>query len=424
MNKIKCKVEDCNFEASDLTVHIIRVHKMKINEYQNKYSSKIIDEKLIEKRVVSRKNKYTTKCEICSAIFSSEVALNHHFKMAIDIEHSHFIYNEFNKEEWIECKICRFRAPTLKYHIRLHNLKVEDYYSKYAEVNSKNNLLKLEELKKESRIKNFKFICEICSEHFKTEQSLHEHLINSNDLEHNHLLYNNSNSKDWIECKICGMRKKVILEHLKITHNLTSKQYLEQYDSSVFSENYYNNSFMKFVNEGAKNQQRHETRKSHRNISCPVCFEMFASQEGLDKHIILVDDKEHSSLIYDDLHPDDWIECKICGCRRARIDFHIKSKHGLSCQVYKKDYGDFLSINYLKKIKDNGCLNHESYKYEKEKNPFYNKQHSVETKKQISTTLLNKTDREKKMKILQELVEQFENQKQPIEDILNELKNI
>lgn len=47
------------------------------------------------------------------------------------VEVSHKFYNENNIDDWVECKICGYRAKELAIHIKLHNITSVEYKAKF-----------------------------------------------------------------------------------------------------------------------------------------------------------------------------------------------------------------------------------------------------------------------------------------------------
>lgn len=368
-------------------------------------------------------------CPTCEELFSSNSALIDHIAESKrnDLNHNHFFFNELNQDDWVECNLkeCHFRAENLKHHInKKHNMNTNDYIGK---IHSKNNEKKLESLKKESREKRFKHVCNTCEPktYFQTERSLEMHFLNSKDLKHNHEFYNDSKQDEWVECKICNMRKQFLSRHLTTEHNLTTEKYKELFkNAEIFSKNYKETQFREFIIAGAKNEQRHETRKSHRHIKCPVesCNKIFCSQEGLKEHLRDTDNKEHSKILFNELNKNDWVECKFCGCRRSNLVSHLKSKHNItSKQYYERFKEKFISENLLNIYRENGRHANDNRDLTSINNSFYGKHHTKETKQRITNTLLSKRNvndlKKEELKVLEEK-DLFENQQESIIEIL------
>jgi hypothetical protein len=80
------------------------------------------------------------KCTICNVDFEIEQQFIRHCRKRRDVKHSQLLFNDSNVDDWVECKICGFRRKTLRDHVKVHNLTVEEYKSQYGEVYSKNAL--------------------------------------------------------------------------------------------------------------------------------------------------------------------------------------------------------------------------------------------------------------------------------------------
>lgn len=376
-------------------------------------------------------------CPCCNENFRTKSELNDHlyFKTREDLKHNHFFFNELNQNDWVECQEsnCNFRSSNLKNHLNnIHKIKVGNYS---GNIYSENKKIELEELKRESRNKRFTYLCEVCNPPlaFQSERSFHLHLISSFDLGHNHYLYNDSNKDEWVECKECNMRKQFLSRHLTTDHNMTCEQYRIKHPfADIFAKKYKEGSYRNFIEAGAKNQKRHETRKSHRTIKCIVetCNEKFPSEEGLEKHIRKTEDKLHSSITYNDVNKSDWVECQVevngekCGCRRSNLLKHIKTKHNLSAQQYYDKYKESVICLRLITLFKEFTIENSNRDVTGKNNPFYGKHHTDETKRQISQTLLSKRDKEEFKKIIKQLEEseKLENQVETIFEILSILK--
>ena len=79
-----------------------------------------------------RKEKYKCECPVCHEKFKNQKQILRHAKKKQDEEHSKLIFNEDNKDEWIECKICGLRRKKLLIHIKQHNISKEDYEKQYG----------------------------------------------------------------------------------------------------------------------------------------------------------------------------------------------------------------------------------------------------------------------------------------------------
>jgi predicted transcriptional regulator len=347
---MKCKVECCDFIGQDLTVHIIRKHGMLIVDYLKQYGGEIIDEELKKQRIESRKNKYSFKCPVnsCFESFETQKGLENHINECKTIEHNHYKFNESNKDEWVECTACTWRDHSITKHLREHNIQICDYK---GELNSKlyaeNQLI----INKKIREK-FAYICQVksCNEHFKTQNSLNRHLINSEDIEHNHCLFNEENKDEWVACMVCDIRKNVLTRHLMDKHDMTIEYYRKNYNGEVYSKNY-KSKYQNFINAGA-----HAEKERRKIFSCKNCDNAFSTDSLLQEHIAQI----HCHLIYNETNKDEWVECQVvendkkCDFRSIKISSHIKSKHEMTTEEYKKRYNSpVVSINHIERINKN-----------------------------------------------------------------------
>jgi predicted transcriptional regulator len=417
---MKCKIENCGFESADLSRHVLTKHNMSGDDYKILHGA-IVDDSLKLQRAESRRSKYTICCHVCLEKFSSQNALIFHLEKSEDIEHNHSLYNESNADEWVECKVCRKREPTIIRHITKHGLNIQTYS---GEVHSKEYKKRLEKSQIEKR-NLFEFKCRIsnCQEKFSTEKALNRHIETSKDIEHNHFLYNDINYNDWIECKICGYRKMIITDHLRLAHSLGSEEYKQKYNAEIFTKNYYENQLKAFSIAGTEAPRK----EKEKTFECPVsiCKQKFSTEYGLEHHIENTHDKGHSQIFFNETNQNEWVECKVegCGYRSKRIDFHVKDKHKLTLNQYEEQYcSKYLSKSFLEKARAGGKVGHEPEKWQGEKNPFYGKNHTEASKKQISLTLLNRKDSKQAAKIMLQQTEKLNNQDEKINEILGRYK--
>jgi hypothetical protein len=149
---MKCQIEGCNVERTDLSQHIRIDHKMMVADYKTKFNVKyVIDEEKRKLRGQTRKiTNQTTKqfkCQLCNDACKTEEALQQHYFTNKDPKHSHYIFNEVNKDDWVECGICSLRRNRIDFHLNTkHNITKEDYEKKFNKsCFSKNFILKVRE---------------------------------------------------------------------------------------------------------------------------------------------------------------------------------------------------------------------------------------------------------------------------------------
>ena len=88
---------------------------------------------------------------------------------------------------------------------------------------------------------------------------------------------------------------------------------------------------------------------------CTICDKSFENFKKLKLHCLKKKDVEHSKIVFNDDNFNDWVECKICGLRRGKINIHLKRIHGIDPEKYMKEFGSIISKNYLEEIKKNGA---------------------------------------------------------------------
>jgi hypothetical protein len=135
----------------------------------------------------------------------------------------------------MQCKICNIERIDLSQHIKTHGLTIDQYKERFKVdgVVEKS----LASSRRNARRDKYKVVCPICGLKFKTEKQLIRHCKKMQDTEHSKILYTEENQKDWVECKICGLRRKKLLIHIK-DHNVTKEEYETKYGKCLFSENY------------------------------------------------------------------------------------------------------------------------------------------------------------------------------------------
>jgi hypothetical protein len=179
----------------------------------------------------------------------------------------------------------------------------------------------------------------------------------------------------YMQCKICNIERIDLRQHIKI-HGMTVKQYKEQFKVDAV------------VEKDLASTRRNARRDKYKIVcSIPTCGLKFKTERQLLRHCRKMQDTEHSKLIYTDQNKRDWVECKICGLRRKKLLIHIKD-HDITKEEYEDKYGKCLfSETYLANLIANGSSNHESDKYKGKLNPFYNHEHSKQTKDTMSASI-------------------------------------
>lgn len=77
--------------------------------------------------------------------------------------------------------------------------------------------------RKELNRKRYFNHCEICNENFSTIKALYRHCYEKEDSKHSKIIFNESNINDWVECKLCGLRRSIISNHIRNYHNITNE---------------------------------------------------------------------------------------------------------------------------------------------------------------------------------------------------------
>lgn len=409
-----CKVENCGIQLEDLTMHIKEKHNITAVDYKKIYNEEfLIDECLRKKRAETRFKNYEFQCSVDGEKFATEKSLKCHYELKKDLKHNYLLYNDSNVDDWVECNICNFRLPQITRHVHEHGFNSTTYK---GELYSKNTKILQAKLRAESRERNFKFPCpaEKCGLKFLTQASLYYHLEINDDLEHNYVLFNDSNKDDWTECKICGVRKTIIEKHLKIKHNMSTEDYKEKYNCEVFSKNYYEYNIMNFVMAGSR-----VDKSKAAGIRCEKCEKTFSSTESLNVHIKRTLDKEHSSIYNNEKNIDEWVECKICGIRMSRIDLHLKAIHKISKEEYVEKFkSQCFSKSFIEKSKLYSKMCHGNENSNNEISSYFKDENVQQKMQKISKYVIDG-------KITDALIiqtEKFKNQEETIDEILTKIK--
>ena len=145
-----CKEKGIVFEREDLSQHVRLQHHMSTYDYKNKYGCNTIDPELKRQRGVSRSTSklYEIECPYCEIDgkkirFPNKHLLERHC-FDVDAKHTHLIYNDSNKQDWVECQICGWRSKKIGKHVEIHhNISSEEYKEKYGKIVSENYLIQI-----------------------------------------------------------------------------------------------------------------------------------------------------------------------------------------------------------------------------------------------------------------------------------------
>ena len=77
---------------------------------------------------------YRCQVDQCNKEFATEKILQKHYYQSKDLDHRKILYNDLNKDEWVECKVseCNYRGKTLRNHVKDHGLTIEQYKELYG----------------------------------------------------------------------------------------------------------------------------------------------------------------------------------------------------------------------------------------------------------------------------------------------------
>ena len=243
---VECNI--CKYRNPTLIKHI-QEHNLKSSTYTGELYSFNKKEELKQLKQKSRDKNCSFKCpiDLCNLSFLTENSLNQHLVESKDLKHNHFLFNDNNHDDWIECKICRTRKNILEKHLKNeHSMTCKEYkakfncnvYSKnYHEYNIMNFAIAGSKVDK-SRLGSF--MCSGCKKPFSSQDSLNQHIQTKLDKKHTHIRNNDDNQNEWVECMIsgCNIRMSRIDLHLNATHKMTKEQYKEQYNLPCFSKSF------------------------------------------------------------------------------------------------------------------------------------------------------------------------------------------
>lgn len=351
---VECNV--CSLRSYSINKHIEK-HNLKISDYEGELRSKQCKDDLEQKYKEIRENTFQFVCPVSTCrekYFKTKNSLYKHLVNSDDISHNHSLYNESNKDEWIECEVCHFRKIVLSMHLKKeHNMTVEYYKQNYnREVESKNYQKKYKDFimagVNSNKEREKKFFCIVCSEGFSTELSLKKHQESSIDHKHSSLDCNDTNTDEWVECKVkyetetCGYRCTRIDHHLKSYHNMSVEQYKEKYGGEILSS-----AFLEKINnnwgdskENIKKRKLHERKCAIQGCNNVIVGEAFiCSACKLKEARILQEEK-----FKDKIEHIDFVRCQcrlengeVCNWPDTRISKHILH-HNLTTKDYKRLY--------------------------------------------------------------------------------------
>lgn len=184
-----------------------------------------------------------------------------------------------------------------------------------------------------------------------------------------------------MKCQVegCTVERQDLSQHIRLDHQMTIKEYKEKYN-------------VQYVIDEEKRKKRGATRRitnqTTKQFLCEICGEACLTEGALYKHYSTSNEAKHSYKIFNEVNCDEWVQCEICMLRRSRIDFHLQAVHNISKEEYFEKYNKTcFSKSFLDKVRESSFKKHESQHFLGSKNPFYNKKHSEESRKNISETI-------------------------------------
>lgn len=268
----------------------------------------------------------------------------------------------------MKCLYCLDNTKNLIEHIiKKHNMSEQEYKDKYNVdfIKFKNGRMRTVSRKSEEQ---YPIECTVCGERFKNEKKLEFHCLREKDLLHSYIIFNKENLDEWVECKICGLRRRKLDSHIKSEHNLTVEEYWEQYNNTpIISKN-----FERRAREGGFRAALVVDQRVYKHL-CRECKDVMI--EG--KNLICVSCKlkkareKQEKKFENKVEEIDFVRCrcilengKKCNWPDTRLTYHIKY-HDYTVQQYKEEFGDIICINLRQKTAFRG-------------------KHSEETKKKMS----------------------------------------
>ena len=193
------------------------------------------------------------------------------------------------------------------------------------------------------------FKCKACIADFETEKQLNNHYLRIKDKDHSHIIFNESNIHDWIECKIigCSLRRKKISKHVEVVHQISKEEYEKIY-GEVISKNYRE----QMQKNGQLASKTVDERVYRHKCKIENCENIIEGKALICVSCKLKDAKEKQELklkqnnekFINKIEGIDFIRCKckledgsVCNWPDVRLTGHIRH-HGYSYQRYKQEF--------------------------------------------------------------------------------------
>lgn len=161
------------------------------------------------------------------------------------------------------------------------------------------------------------FICDVCSNFYKTKKELQNHIATHED----RILYNRTNSsKSLYKCEVCKKELKynTWYDHKKNVHKQTKVQC--DMCNKLFKCTRYLKRHMLHVHEGVKPPWRTRVYQEGMGIQCPKCPKILNCKSSLTTHL-------------KNCHSEGMFQCKICKSL-------LKSKPYLLTHMQRVHYDD------------------------------------------------------------------------------------
>jgi predicted transcriptional regulator len=208
--------------------------------------------------------------------------------------------------------------------------------------------------------------CTLCCKEVNDEKSLIRHCMKKGDVEHSHLIFNDLNKDEWVQCAVCGLRRKTLRDHV-LVHNMTVEQYRQKY-GEIMSNKY----LCDIRSSGAKAALTVDNRVYRHK--CKYCDNIIDGKALIcDSCKVVRTDKDkelQESKFCRLVEGDDFIRCKVCGWPDTRISKHILNEHGMNKHQYRTRFGDNVSL-ICKSVTDKTA---------------FRGTHSIETRRQMSVS--------------------------------------
>lgn len=240
--------------------------------------------------------------------------------------------------DYVVCKVCGFQGQTLNRHLAKHSMTADEYHLKFPDARvacesvmerQAESVTQAWQAKPKVEKPKEEHVCSHCGGKFSYLCNYVRHL------EREKVFILGQEGKDYVTCKICGMRADSLEPHVRATHLMTIAVYQQMHGGEVISQ-----VWRQKQSDSQKGKPLKPIAEKRGSKQCPHCGDWFIFG-GETAHLQDCMAK----------HPDkytegrDYVKCPDCGNAFLHLGRHLRKEHGWDKDKLAKAVNEGLQLS-------------------------------------------------------------------------------